>query len=304
MKYFKTEASRYAERYEITPENFVRVTKGKYPFEQRSEEGELLTYGICPSCLNSVQLMGIVHEIKNRPHGKHTGKSINGFPVWNQRKYEYCPFAVKNRRKPNDDEKSDEIDDSVIELYNLLREQFDRVVYVIGKEFGILCSGDFWEKTLNQYLVNKAYCYPWLTEANLPYIFAYWGMRHQNLYKQKFLEGSELYNVLANYPDVDFRKAYGNYYRLEKKNGSFIKLWFRFINHTYKVSNGEELKESMLFCVDNIDTGETVFEKRIEFSETYFMSLINKAENENKRQQWLLDIANRLMKPLKCTYFQ
>lgn len=39
MKHFKVKASRYAERYEITRENFERVTGCKEPFEQIKDTG-------------------------------------------------------------------------------------------------------------------------------------------------------------------------------------------------------------------------------------------------------------------------
>ena len=42
----------------------------------------------------------------------------------------------------------------------------------------------------------EVYFYPWLTESNLPYIFALKGMQHQNILGQKFLIGTQLYNCL------------------------------------------------------------------------------------------------------------
>ena len=57
----------------------------------------------------------------------------------------------------------------------------------------------------------------------------------------------------------------------------------------------------MLFCVDDFSNGNTLFEKEITFDETYFMNLINKSDNDDKRQQWLLDIANELMVGIECT---
>lgn len=298
MKYFKTEASQSAEKYEITPEEYFRVTHRKHPFEQLNETRGLSQYGVCPSCLNTVQLIGVVHKTKCRPYGKHTGKSIDGFQVWNERKYEYCPFSKKSKyREPNDEELLVEIDDNVIELYDLLKNQFDRVIYFLGKELGIKCSKVFWKRVLNQYLVNKSYCYPWLTGSNLPYIFAYWGMCHHNLYKQSFLEGSELYEVLKSYPGVKFVKSGERYHQLENKEGMFLKLHFRLVGHNQNVSEDGELRETMLFCVDDRKTGETIFEKKIEFNETYFLNIINSKESD-KRQQWLLDMAADMMKPL------
>lgn len=300
MKYFKIKKRRIADRYEITKETFLNVTNKKYPFEQTNSQGKIVQYGICPSCLNSIQLIGITRELKVKPYGKHTGKTINGFPSLQQRKYEFCPFAAKNEhRNPNDNERSPEIDESVIELYNLLKNQLDRVVYVVSRELGIRASTVFWRNVLRQYLVNEVYCYPWLTESNLPYIFAYFGMTHHRAYKQKIRIGTDLYNNLHNYKGVKFEKEENGYAQLVNEKGFFLNLEFRFTNHVHKVIEGETLVESMLFCVDDITTGKTIHEQHIEFNETYFMNLIKSPKYADKRQRWLLDIANELMKPLQ-----
>jgi len=77
-----------------------------------------------------------------------------------------------------------------------------------------------------------------------------------------------------------------------------LNLFFRFIKHTYKVSNGEAIIESMMFYIDDRTTGKTIYEKQIEFSETFFMNMINK-DNSNKRQQRLMNIADKNMPALK-----
>ena len=300
MKHFKVKASRYAERYEITRENFERVTGCKEPFEQIKDTGRASQYAICPSCLNPIQIIGLVQEIKSKPYGRHSGKNINGFPAWNERKYEYCPYADRNkRRQPNEDELLREITDSVIELYNLLREQFDRVVYVISKELGIRCSTMFWRKVLNQFLVNEVYFYPWLTESNLPYIFELKGMQHQNILGQKFLIGTQLYNAIEAHNNVSFEVDEKNpeYARL-KNAGTYLNLQVRFYGHRQKAVEGEELSESMFFCVDDMDSDEEIYRTRLTFNETYFPNLIKDSKNEN-RQLWLLDIAKDMMKGIE-----
>lgn len=60
MKYFKIRAARTAKRYKITPFEFLEITKRKFPFEQVTEHEKLSQYGICPSCLNPIQLIGVV----------------------------------------------------------------------------------------------------------------------------------------------------------------------------------------------------------------------------------------------------
>lgn len=302
MKYFKTKPSRNAKRYEITPEVFEKVTGHKHPFEQVNLDKKLVQYGICPSCLNPVRLIGLAKEIKVRPYGKHTGKNIPGLPQWRQYKYRYCPFAEHGDRvNINDDELLPEITEDVVELYELLKSQFDRVVYVVSKELDIRCSSVFWEEALKQFIANMAYCYPWLTESNLPYIFAYRGMQHRSLYGQKILVDSDLFNAMKNHKDASFVESQnkkGQYLRLTNKEGAYLNIQCRFTEHRQKAINGEELRESMVFCIDDLPSGRTIFRKSISFSENYFMNIINKYSDESKRQQVLFDIANRNMPPL------
>lgn len=308
MKYFKIKASRTAKRYKINKENFNIVTGRKFPFEQKSLSGKLNQYGVCPSCLNPIQLIGLSKEIKYEPHGKHTGKYINGLPKWNQMRYEYCPYAKRNEYKaPDDNDLLNEIDEGVVELYNLLKENFDRVVYVIQKELHIRCSDVFWRDALKQYVVNQIYCYPWLTEANLPYVFALRGMQQKNCFKQKFEIDSEIYNELKKHPNIQFDdikfhsgKVDEKYKFLNHKNECFMNLVFRFTAHQQNAVDGQTLKESMLFCIDDNVSTETIYERRIEFDESYFMNIINSENAEKYRVQKYLDIANECMSPLQA----
>ena len=301
MKYFKVQADRRAQRYHIDKKTFDEITERKRPFEQRNINGKISQYAICPSCLNPIQLIGLSHEIRVSPHGKHTGKDINGLPEWKQRKYEYCPFARHNEYiPPNDDDLLEEIDQSVIDLYDILKEQFDKVVYVVQKELHIRCSERFWTDALQAYLVNRVYLYPWLSEANLPYIFAYRGMQHMRCFGQQFEEGSEIYNALSNLQSVRLERLNENsgYFVLRNENGHFINLIFRFTNHCQNAVEGESLNESMMFYIDNADTGQVVYEQRISFSETFFTNIINSENATRYRNMNLLGIAEELMQPL------
>lgn len=173
MKHFKVEASRMADRYEVNKNNFESCTENKPPFEQVVNDGEVRQYGICPSCLNPVQLIGIYKEIKRKPYAKHTGGDVNGLPNWNLYKYQHCPFAKTNDKIPINIDERGAITDDTVELYNMLRMQFDRVVYIITKYFGFKGFLSFWENALKQFRESEGYCYPCLTESNLPYIFAF-----------------------------------------------------------------------------------------------------------------------------------
>lgn len=301
MKYFKIQATRNAARYKIDNKIFDNVTQRKLPFEQRNSQGKLSQYAICPSCLNSIQLIGLSHEIKVSPHGKHTGKNIAGLPQWNAQRYKYCPFAShKEYQKPNDEELLQEVDQSVIELYDLMRSQFDKVVYVIQNTLHIKCSDNFWANALQSYIINRVYLYPWLSEVNLPYIFAYRGMQHMRCFGQQFEIDSEIYNALAKLKNVKFEKTNINsqYAILRNSYGCYLNLLFRFSDHQQNAVCGEQLIETMMFCVDDADNGKTVFEQKISFDETYFMNTVRSKRAVHYRNNRLLDIAAEKMLPL------
>lgn len=301
MKYFKTRASKLAERYIITADSFQAATKCEFPFEQKTEQGKLSQYGICPSCLNSVQLIGLSHAVKVSPYGKHTGKTIAGLPDWKQQKYKYCPYARhSDYQAPDDQTLLPDIDQDIIALYDLLRNQFDRAVYIIQKVFHIRGTAAFWRKALRTYVINWVYCYPWLTESNLPYVFAMRGMQQEKCWGQLFEIHSEIYDAISTHPYAAWvDSGIKGYHLLRNKQGGFLKLVFRFYNHRQKAVNGEKLKESFIFCIDDNNTGNTIFQKKIEFDETYFINLIR--ADRSYRNQMLLQIANEEMPPLQAT---
>ena len=61
MKYFKVKAERTAQRYEISLKKFIKETDRNYPFEQVNKSKTISDYAICPSCLNPIQLLSLIH---------------------------------------------------------------------------------------------------------------------------------------------------------------------------------------------------------------------------------------------------
>ena len=237
---------------------------------------ELSYYDICPSCLNPIQLIGLMGDKKA---------------------YEYCPYAVKNAQKlPIRTERLSEAEADVIVLCNLLKQQFDRIVYILEKELSMRCSKHFWEKTIERFIKAKGYFYPWLTEVNLPYIFAYFGVHHQNLYKQQFLIDSEIYNALKKYSKVEFVNMKNGYAMLMNKEGSFLNLYFRFANHTHHVGQGQKLNESFMFYIDDKECFpcKTIYSQKIEFDEIYFTNLINKGSGTYRNWE-LIELAENII---------
>lgn len=302
MKFFKTQASCYAERIEINKYNYEHKTNRQFPYEQYNKTGGLSQYAVCPSCMNPIQLIGVYGEKKVPPYGRHTGQDIDGLPPWNLIKYKYCPFADRSIRVLPNDKDLLNIDDRVVELYQYLKEHFDQVIIYISSVLGIRGETNFWEKCLKQFIANHAYCYPWLTESNLPYIFAYSGIQHQNLYKLKFRVGTDLYNAIAEQPNTKFIDTHVKNFQIFDTNGKWLHLEFRFTDHKQQASSGEKLCETMMFYVDKIydkrhgnerkRTVKTIYKEKIQFSETDFADMV---KYNRGHQQWLLDVAEANM---------
>lgn len=302
MKYFKTNANASAESYEITPEDFKKHTGERIPFKTKNDKSGFSYYAMCPSCANPIQLIGINKKIKYRPYGKHTGLSVAGFPEWNYIKYQFCPYAADGHyREPDPDERGIITEDTVI-LYDLLRSQFDRVAYIISKKTGCRFTSAFWRHALSSYCASEGYCYPWLTMANIPLVFLYIGVSHLNPYGQKFKISSPAYNALSRHKHIifeDCREPHDKGYAiLRSKGNDFLQLYIRVTEHRQHAKSGEELTETIFFCIDDEITRETIYQEKLCFEESYFRNLISKQENEDKRQQWLLDLATENLPPI------
>lgn len=300
MKYFQTTADPREERKKITWDEFSEHTQRKFPYVQIKENLKPSYYAVCPNCHNPIQLIGLARKTSIAAYGKHAGKTIEGLRPWNQMKYEYCFLGVKGAKRDPDNEEIRFliIDDEVIALYDLLREQFDRVVYIVSMALGIRATGNFWRQALRRYLVSQAYCYKWLTSANLPYIFADFGLSHAYLWNVKIKKSSQLHEGLKENHNLLVSSADKNGYCSWKPLNEPLYLIFRFYNHKYKSSERDNLVEYLQFCIDNEQTGETIFETTLSFDELEFQNIRFHGNNE-RRQQWLLDIAKEEMKGLK-----
>lgn len=94
-------------------------------------------FAVCPVCDNPIEIIGLYKRLKNtkRPYGKHYSKSVKGLAVYSSQAYEFCLYAVN--KKVSKSSKKSVITNYERNIYNLLREQFDRVIYVLSKEIDI-----------------------------------------------------------------------------------------------------------------------------------------------------------------------
>ena len=117
--------------HKINKDKFEADTGKRAPWYQR-EGDKIVQFAVCPACDNPIRIVALYerHEKSPKPYGKHTPKHIVGLATYDQAAYDECPYACPNRefdrerRRPESDPRGKDI-------LQLLREQFDRVIYLI-----------------------------------------------------------------------------------------------------------------------------------------------------------------------------
>ncbi len=300
MNKYKLEPQRSAEIYTITDENdFLNNVHGRFPFVQRTQ-CNVSYFAYCPFCLNPIQLVSYTGSV--RAHGKHigNGKKVLYFK-WDYDRYKYCPYAS---HKPyvliEDNERLENLVDNILYMYSLLKENFDKVKYVIEITLGMSFSKSFWKESIDLFLNSRAYMSPYLTERNLPYIFLYFAMQHQSIYGQIISENSIFFCALKDYADLDLTKVYSRqnteYYKISGPK-RYIELRLRLYDYKQQAVNGEDISESMVAAIDERISGKTLFEGRIILSADFFDNLVKK--KDTFRDEKILEMASENIPVLK-----
>ena len=274
--------------YKISSENFDKYP-GLYPPYYQNK----ICYALCPVCNNPIQLCALYNRNENspKPYGRHTGKDIKGLAQFDHQKYNYCPYASHTKGYNNYDEMiKDGIDQSTIEALELLRDNFDKVIYLIKKESGVIIKNKLAERMLNSFLgngnENAGYLFYYFNKTNFPYVFAYrcqdFPIRGQFISQQ-----SDLYNTLIQRGIVFSDK--GQIIYDYKVNPDFY--LFSFIHYKIETIEGD-VHETVKFCIFN-EQRNIIFERKIIIDLAYINNLI-KMENF-KRNEELLDIAKELI---------
>ena len=190
-------------------------------------------------------------------------------------------------------------DQKTVDYYDLLRKQFDIVVYIIQEAFHIRCTNAFWKEVLQTYLINRVFCDTGVTEYSLPYTFALRALQQHSCLGQQFEVNSEVFQAISKYPCVAWADVPDEGYKMLQCNENDLQLVFRSYNYQRKVVDGKNIIESLNFCIDDNNSLKNIYEKKIEFDETYFTNILNSEKAHKIRNQDLLDIAEELMPPLK-----
>lgn len=286
------------EPHNITKDEFEKYTKNEYPFKQKSDDG-IRYYATCPECENPIQIRGLYNK-KSTAYGAHTGKDIEGLNPFNYENYIYCPRAIKGHHIPKDKRKLITTQKD-IEIYNIIRDNFDLVIAYAKKHLGYYISNRYAKDMLEAYYNSSGWLYPHSTVNNIPFILCYlqvalnpyglWIRKHSD-FEKAVLRSADLQLI-----PIEDNKYYN---KLIPKSNKYTKLTMMIYNHNFKEDNTGKLYESISICISkNISNTpdryewKDILEQKIVIPELEFIKFIN--FNHKYRDKELIEYAHKLM---------
>lgn len=294
MRYFKLRQG-CSPVYEIDKKVFEEKTKMQKPYYNKNASNENVQYAICPGCDNPIQIIGLYKHLENtnRPYGKHHMQSVPYLAGYNQQAYTYCAYA-SHRIKVSKTDRKPKVTGFERQIYNLMREQFDRIVYIWSSAIDIWITQKEATERLKTYVASQFWLYPWSTLNNLPWMFGY--LHHaESLYNKLIRKDSELYRaILEKCPNAQYIEDpyMRSYVRLRNKEGKYLNLKYCVIHHEMNVVDHENVEtlQMIVFEVQGQQEIE-IFRKELRVDEEYFLNLIHLPKEREHRNQKLLEIA-------------
>ena len=295
--------------YTITEQNFFEVTGNEPPYCVKGANGERRLYAVCPLCDNPIQIIGLYKdtpEAGRKPYGRHNKGTIPHLAQYDEGEYLDCPYANPNRKTLSKYRRPE----SKIgrQIYDLLREQFDRVIYLLKKDTGIFISEATAAYMLKEYLGDRGYLYRVATLYNLPWSFAF-GTLPKKLYGRKIIQGSELHKALHEHcPDVIFiGESKDEYVQVKPRGKRNLGLYYAFYNFRQHQGSDTDDSENIVETVDFVVYRSQgvrkilteIYKKTITINPDYFMNLVCLAEEKAYRNETLLNLANLRMQGFK-----
>ena len=290
MEVFKTKDSK-SKFIPINESNFEAATHKKKPY--CLQHGNRKSYhAICPICENPITIVGLYRKEEDssrRPYGKHHKGNIPKLAIYDEEAYLNCPFShptLKHHSRRSPTSKTSH------ELYKLMHDQFDRVVYIWNKTMPIYLSEAFALEQLTLWVVNKEWLNYSVTYFNLPYMLNYTGPA-LNLICRLVKADSELAKSLAQHKELELEPSHRTgYLKVLPANSSFVELTFFLTKQRYSVIE-ECLSETIQLVVDLGD--RTIYKETILVDHAFADALFNKSDESTYRNQRLLEKAQKIM---------
>lgn len=291
--------------YDVSAETFKTVTKEQAPYVQSDQAGKN-AYGICPLCENPVKLLGVYAKLKKQePHARHYKHDIKDLADFSEYKYLRCPYHKKKADYVMEIRRPEEMDTFNAEILKLAHDYFDKCIYILQKETGLIISDALAKEIAIDYMMHPGYMTYDITRNNVPYIMSLC-MAGKNLVKRVIRENSPLYEMLKDKPEVTLvqlsskpeYKSMVPVYRIESNVG-FLNLSFNISNYRYTSDYNTRLHEYLKLHIgipDGKGTYELYAQKEIEVDPFYFPNLIrSKKSNIPPAKQTLKDIADEIL---------
>lgn len=289
MDVFKTKAGT-TDHIPITEENYERETRKEPPFVQESDSGKERYFAICPECDNPIQLVALYKQDSVvDPYGRHHKGAITGLADYDEEEYLNCPYSNPDwssktmRRAPGSKKGAF--------LRRMMREQFDRVVYIWNATIPIRMSKKLAEEQLRLWRANEGWRNYDASYGNLSYNLM---LAHKaiSIVFRWVRKDSALCEALSALPDI-FLDATPDpeYLQIKPVQGRFVRLSALLGAHRPKTDGTDREETFTLFvCKDEA----IVYEEAIEVQQDFLQRLID-AGNEDKRDRALLEIADEVL---------
>ena len=210
--------------------------------------------------------------------------------IYDEDKYLACPFHDERKtdglkkRKPNND--------AALALYELMKNQFDRIVYIWNKTTGIKISYGFAEKILRSWALNESWRNYKSTSQNLPYMLFY-AQPAENLIGKSIDKSSSLYETLSRKKKFDFIDIENSdYVKVMPSSKDHLDVTFLLTRHKYTVVD-EQLVETYTLQVR--DKNRVIHSEKIKVDQKYLSNLMKLPPERAKRNETLLRIAENVL---------
>ena len=181
------------------------------------------------------------------------------------------------------------------QILSLMREQFDRIIYILSKDIDVRISAPLSKKLLLYFLNDEAWRYRMTTLNNLPWslgeaapatpLFGQWISRNSAL-RAAIEKGCPA----ARFVETESH----DYVQVKNKEGMYLELTFFFLNHNkWLDAETGTIKETITLEVDS--GKECIYQKEIPIRSDYFLNLISADKADAWRNRKLLDIAHELI---------
>lgn len=291
MDVFKTRPG-IAESIMISRDGYLRITGGALPYCVRNA-GRVSYYAVCPYCDNPIQIVGMNKQEGEsrpvRPYGRHCRGDVPGLARYDHDAYMHCLYTDPNhvsktaKRRPKDP--------TGIELYRIMRDRFDHVVWAWETYSGIHLSPAFAEHLLRLWRGDEGWRYYHASYGNLPQMLLY-GCGAWSLVKRYIVQGSPIEQRLAMLPQVRLDPTNtSRWAKVMPANGGYLRLDFMLYARDTKMA-GEHLTETFRLCVmlgDGTEANELVLESDRNWLEH------ETTRTHGRRDERYLEISRRIL---------